>query len=56
MTSCCVAAAGKNPQLIFCYSAVVIPKGHNEADNQYGPERGAGRLRNSELVTSDLEA
>lgn len=36
--------------------AAVILKGYNESDNQYGPVRGADRLRNSRLVTSDPEA
>lgn len=54
MTSCCDAAAGKNPHLIFFYMAVAIPQSNNEADNQYGPVRGVDRLRNSRLVTSDL--
>lgn len=48
---CCVAGTEKNT--IFCHMTVVIPKGNNEADNQYGPVRGVDRLRNSRLLTSD---
>lgn len=40
-------------QTVFCH---MTPKGHNEADDQYGPVRGPDRLRNTQMVTSDPRA